>query len=167
MVPEEKQQQCLVYTCITHLHFKSSMFATAEIFLLPSSNSALPLRKSGRQRSGRKKNPTDLTKIWVSWYGLGGRGFFPTLSWQCRISPVQDVGQTVYSPSSCTAHLMDSMKDMAFGHRERSTSTPRLPHNHQLFLPSIPLSDQSVQVPSRKDNISTEENTFCFLICKV
>lgn len=62
MVPEEKQQQCLVYTCITHLHFKSSMFATAEIFLLPSSNSALPLRKSGRQRSGRKKKPNRLNQ---------------------------------------------------------------------------------------------------------
>lgn len=45
MMPEEKQQQSLVYASIAHLHFKSSMFATSEILLFPSSNSGLPLRK--------------------------------------------------------------------------------------------------------------------------
>lgn len=44
-MPTEKQQQCLVYASITHLHFKSGMFATSQVFLFPSSNSGLPLKK--------------------------------------------------------------------------------------------------------------------------
>jgi len=55
MVPKEKQQQCLVYASTTHLHFKSSMFATSEISLFPPSNSGLPLRKAAGKEVEEEK----------------------------------------------------------------------------------------------------------------
>lgn len=73
---------------------------------------------------------------------------YPLLTMQNNA--VQAIGQNLYFPSSCTEHLMDCMKDMAFGHWERSTSTPLFPQEHQLLLPSIrPLTSQFRFPPGR------------------
>lgn len=87
-MPEEKQQQCLVYASITHLHFKSSMFATSEIFLFPSSNSGLPLRKvAGKEVEEEKPKQTLHVDILArsSWQSLPP---YPLLTMQNQSSPI-------------------------------------------------------------------------------
>lgn len=143
-MPEEKQQQCLVYASITHLHFKSGMFATSEILLFPSSNSGLPLRKVAGKEVGEKKQPKQTSHVDIlarsSWQSLPpnplpmmqNQSFavlFRRLARLCIPPPV---------PAGCLKRLMGCMEGTASGHLKRATCTPLLPQKHGLSHPAFP-----------------------------
>lgn len=137
------------------------MFATAEIFLLPSSNSALPLRKSGRQRSGRKKNPNRLN-LWVSWWGLGGRGFLPTSPDNEKSVLFRLLARICSPPAPAPSISWIAWRTQPLG-TETSTPTPLFPQEHQLLLPSIPPLTSQFRYSPGRITFPQRKTSFAFL----
>lgn len=166
MVPEEKQQQCLVYTCITHLHFKSSMFATAKIFLFPPSNSPLPLRNKvgGKEVEEKKSQQIQNMSILVRsrWRRISPYPLLTAQNQYCSGNrPEFLFPQFLHWASHGLhgGHGLWALREIHF-HPILPPETPAVPSLH---LPIWPVSSGTL----RKDNISTEENILCFLICKI
>lgn len=163
-----KATQSLVYASIAHLHFKSSMLATSEILLFPSSNSGLPLRKAAGKEVEEEKTQTGLTrghlgKVWVAEPTSVPA---PDDAESVLFHHVQDIDWTLYSTPSQL--LKDVPKVFWTAWRTqppphtslRNTGSP----THPSVRPSTPAADQ---VPFRKHNISNEENVLSFAFLSV